>query len=703
MPRCGRCDTDNRPGRRFCSACGDPLARPCPACSFSNAADEQFCGGCGHALPEVPLPKAEVPREAYTPKHLMERVFASRHAMEGEHKQVTVLFCDVVESTALAEQLSAEVMHEVMSRLLALMAEAVHRYDGTVNQFLGDGIMALFGAPVALEDHAFRAVQTALVIQETVQSYAKELSTQHAIDVRVRIGLNTGPVVVGRIGDDLRMDYTAIGDTTHLAFRLQSIAQPDSVIIGEMTHRLVEGYFRTESRGTTTVKGRRQPISIFEVVGRRRRRSMFAIRAERGLTPLAGRDPEIALLRERWERARDGRGQAAAIVGEPGVGKSRLLFEFRRAIGDECRTWLEANCSSIGQSRPYAPILDMLRATLRIDEQDSPTQVETKVRNGVYALDPALEKHVPFLRELFSLPGEDQAVRHLDLQLKRRLTFEALRAFSVAGAATGPIVLVYEDLQWIDKASEDFLVSFVQSMAELPVLLVTTHRPGYAVRWADRTWFTQVALDVLSEREASSVVTALLGTDDVPADLLARIWEKSEGNPLALEEIIATLRERGAVLRDETGIRLSRDSEVTFPPTIQDVVRARIDGLDEPVKDTVRIASAIGREFDVRLLTRVAGPHAEVHQHLAILKTLELVYETRFFPDVTFAFKHAVIQDVAYQSLLHQRKSELHVAIASAIEELHAEQLGEYAPVLDASLRAGATARQSPPICDDRW
>ncbi len=658
MLRCHRCDTDNRDGRRFCAACGGPLARACPACSFSNVADEQFCGGCGRALTEAAPAKGARPREGYTPKHLVERVLASRHAMEGEHKQVTVLFCDVVESTALAEQLSPELMHEMMSQLLGLMAETVHRYDGTVNQFLGDGIMALFGAPVALEDHAFRAVQAALVIQETVQSFVKELRTPHDVDIRVRIGLNTGPVVVGRIGDDLRMDYTAIGDTTHLASRLQSIAQPGSVVIGETTHRLVEGHFRTESLGAVTVKGRRQPVGVFQVVGRRRRRSMFAIRAERGLTPLVGRDHEIALLHECWARAREGRGQAVAIVGEPGVGKSRLLFEFRRAVGDECRTWLEA------------------------DEPDSPTDVEVKLRAGVRALDPELEKHVPFLRELFNLPGEDEAVRHLDPQLKRRLTFEALRAFTVAGATTGPIVLLFEDLQWIDKASEDYLVPFVQSMPELPLLIVTTHRPGYVVRWADRTWFTPVALDVLSEREASSIVTALLGTDDVPTDLLARIWEKSEGNPLALEEIIATLRERGIVVRDETGIRWSRDAEVGFPLTIQDVVRARIDGLDEPVKDTVQIAAAIGREFDGRLLARVAGPHVEADRHLTILKNLEIMQETRFFPDVTFAFKHAVIQDVTYQSLLHHRKSELHAAIGTAIEDLHADRLGEHAGVL---------------------
>jgi class 3 adenylate cyclase/tetratricopeptide (TPR) repeat protein len=679
---CNRCNTQNREERRFCAACGEALARMCPACSFANASDERFCGGCGRALPEAVPDRPPMPREGYTPRHLVERVLASRHAMEGERKQVTVLSYDMVDSSRLAEQLDPEVMHRVMGRLLGLMAEAVHRYDGTVNQYLGDGIMALFGAPVALEDHAVRAVQAALVVQESMASSKEEMEREYGLELRLRAGLNTGPVVVGRIGDDLRMDYTAVGDTTHLAFRLQGIAQPGTVVIAESTHRLVEGHFRTEPLGMVEIKGRRQPVAAFKVVGRRRRRNLFAIRAERGLTPLVGRDHELALLRECWTRAREGRGQAAAIVGEPGVGKSRLLFEFRRAVGEERRIWLEAHCSSIGQSRPYLPLLDMLRAILRIDEDAAPADVEEKLRAGVRALDPGLEKHIPFLRELFNLPGEDPAVRYLDPQMKRRHTFEALRALTAAGATAEPIVFLYEDLHWIDKASEDYLAYFAQSMAGLPVLLLTTHRPGYVVRWADRTWYTQIALDVMSEGEAAAVVAGVLRTDKVPLDLLARISEKSEGNPLALEEITASLLERGVLVRHAGGVRWSGNLEVGFPLTIQDIVRARIDGLEESLKDTVQIASAVGREFDVRLLTRVTGAPAETEQHLATLKRLELVHETRFFPDVAFAFKHAVIQDVVYQSLLQHRRSELHAAIGTAIEELHGDRLEEHAGLL---------------------
>jgi class 3 adenylate cyclase/tetratricopeptide (TPR) repeat protein len=679
--RCHGCHTENRAGRRFCAACGEALATVCPSCAFVNAPDERFCGGCGRAQP-APVGPSPAPREGYTPRHLVERVLASRHALEGERKQVTVLFCDVVDSTRLAEDLDPERMHQVIGRLLALMADAVHRHEGTVNQYLGDGIMALFGAPVALEDHAVRAVLAALTIQDSVAGYAKDLAQLHGVEVRLRMGLNTGPVVVGRIGDDLRMDYTAVGDTTHLAARLQESAAPGAIVTGETTHRLVEGHVLTEPLGTVAVRGRRQPVTAFQVLGRRRRRSHFAVRAERGLTPLVGRERELSVLHDAWQRARDGHGQTVGVSGEPGVGKSRLVFEFRRALSSERRTWLEAHCSSIGQSRPYLPVLEMLRAILHIEDDDAPAVIEDKLRAGVGSADVALDKHLPLLRELFDLPGDDQGVRHLDPQMKRRLTFEALRACTVGATVSAPLVLLYEDLHWIDRTSEDYLDDFVQAIAAWPVLLVTTCRPGYTVRWAHRAWYTEVPLDVLSEPQAHAIVTTLLGTDKVPGDLLARIWEKSEGNPLALEEITGSLRERRVIVVDGGGIRWAADAQVEFPLTIQDVVRARIDALDEPVKDTVEMASAIGREFDVRLLGRVRGAPVEVERHLATLKELALVHETRTFPGIAFAFKHAVIQDVAYQSLLQHRKSELHAAIAQAVEELGADEADTDAAVL---------------------
>jgi class 3 adenylate cyclase/tetratricopeptide (TPR) repeat protein len=676
--KCVRCGVDNREGRRFCGACGASIPNPCAACGFANEPGEAFCGGCGQPLG----PRAAESPQAYTPKHLVERILTSRGALEGERKQVSVVFCDVVDSSRLAEQLDPEAMHEVMDRVLRLMAEAVHRYDGTVNQFLGDGLMALFGAPIALEDHALRAVHAALAIQETVTGYNAQLARERGVELRLRVGVNTGPVVVGRIGDDLRMDYTAVGDTTHLAARLQALAEPGSVLVSEATYRAVEGYVRAQGLGPLAVKGRSEPVRAFKITGRRRRRSRLEVRIERGLSPLAGRGQELALLGECWERAKSGRGQLVGILGEAGVGKSRLLFEFRESLKSEPVTWLEGQCSAYGQGTPYLPFLEVLRAIFQIEDGDHPLQVEEKLRRGVQLLDGGLEDVLPFMRELFQLPGEDHAVRHLDPQTRRRRTFEAIRALILHEARSRPLVLALEDLHWADKTSHDYLGFFVPSIVSMPVLVVTTQRPGHVVGWTDKTWYTQLALDVLSDREVEAMMKGLLGAGEIPERLLRGVAEKAEGNPLAVEEITASLWERGIVTRDADGVRWRGDLTVDFPGTIQDIVRARIDRLDEGVKATVQNASAIGRRFGARLLAAISDTPADVDTHLGTMKDLEVVHEIRFFPELELAFKHAVIQDVAYQSLLAKRRTELHAAIGRALEGLYADQIDEQAAVL---------------------
>ena len=681
--QCPQCRAENREARRFCAMCGEVLTLPCSFCNFVNEAQEKFCGGCGRPLTDLAREKApDLSPEAYTPRHIATKILTSRHALEGEHKQVTVLFCDLVESTRLAEQVDAEIMHQIMDRILKLMAEGVHRYGGTVNQFLGDGVMALFGAPLALEDHALRGVQAALTIQETLSGYGVQLRQEHGVDLRLRMGLNTGPVVVGRIGDDLRMDYTAVGDTTNLAARLQAMAEPGTILIAEATHRRVEGHVRTESLGLFQVKGRSQSVSVFQVTGRRRRRTHLEIRAERGLTPLVGRERDLALLRECWERVKQGRGQAVGIVGEPGVGKSRLLFEFRRTLAEERVVWLEGHCSAMGQASPYLPIMDFLRARLQIEEGDNPLQVKDKIRQGVRQLDESLEQSIPVLEEMFNLPSEDKTPRHMDPQMKQRLTFNALHALTAAAARTTPLVLLVEDLHWVDKTSEDYLAFLAQSMDGKSVLLLTSHRPGYVVKWAERTSYTQLALALFSEHEAELMIAKLLGSQKAPPELARRILEKAEANPLALEEITASLVERGIFVHGDSGLREAANSEIGFPATIQDIVRARIDRLDESVKDTLQIAAAIGREFNATLLERVSQTPAELDRHLNTLKQLELIHDTQFFPEPVCAFKHAVIQDVAYQGLLLQRRQQLHAAIGQAIEELYADHVDDHAAIL---------------------
>ena len=683
--KCPQCQHENTQEARFCNSCGARLEVTCPSCARSNAPGSRFCNQCGHPLEVAAAPVAATTfasPQAYTPKHLAEKILTSRSALEGERKQVTVLFCDIVDSSRLAERLEPEAMHEVMDRALRLMAEAVHRYEGTVNQFLGDGLMALFGAPVAIEDHALRAVQAALAIRETLSGYSEQLKRERGVELQLRLGLNTGLVVVGRIGDDLRMDYTAVGDTTHLASRVQALAEPGTILVAEATHRLVADYVRSEALGPVQVKGRREPVSAWKVIGRKRGRTRLEVSAERGLTPLVGRQRELGVLHDCLARAKAGRGQVVGIVGEPGVGKSRLLYEFKKSLEGDQVTWLEGQCVAYGQTTPYLPVLDILRANFKIEDGDNPLQIREKLHQGLHQLDPALEPILPFLGELFGLPGDDESLKYLDPKDKRKKTFEAIRALTVAGSQRRPLVVVVGDLHWIDKTSEDYYAFLIESLAGMPFLLVTTHRPGYAVRWADKTFYTQLALNLLTEDETEVMLTTLLESRELPPELVRLVRDRAEGNPLFVEEITAALLEHGVIVRQNGGLRWAGTAVTEVPATIQDIIRARIDRLEEPVKRTVQAAAVIGREFGLRLLARISEMAQEVQGYLDTLKHLELIHETRFFPELEYIFKHAVTQDVAYQSLLAHRRKELHGAIGLAIEDLYADRLEEQATIL---------------------
>jgi predicted ATPase len=501
------------------------------------------------------------------------------------------------------------------------------------------------------------------------------------VEIQLRIGLNTGLVVVGRIGDDLRMDYTAVGDATNLAARLQALAEPGGILVAETTHRLIEGYVRSEALGLMAIKGLEKPVAVFRITGRRRARRRFDVMTERGLTPLAGRDRELQLLRDCLVRVKGGRGQTVAIVGEAGVGKSRLLHEFHRSLEGEKITWLEGHCTAYGQAAPYLPVLEVVRTTFGVEEGDNQLQIEEKLRQGVRQLDGALEWVLPFLGELLT-SRVDPTLRHLEPKEKRKKTFEAFRALTAAGVHRRPLIIIQEDLHWIDNTSQDYLAFLVDSLTAIPALLVTTHRPGYSIRWADKTYHRQITLNLLGEREVETMVTSLLGTEALPAELLRIVHEKAEGNPLFVEEITSSLQERGVLVPTSGGVTWARSAAVEFPATVQDIIRARLDRLEDRVKRTAQTAAVIGREFGLGLLARISEVSAEVQGCLETLTHVELIHEKRFFPEMEYVFKHAVIQDVAYQSLLLQRRKDLHTAIGAAIEQLYGDRLDEQASIL---------------------
>ena len=598
--------------------------------------------------------------------------------MERERKQVTVLFTDVVGFTPMSERLDPEEAHLLMEGYFNRLLEQVHRYEGTINQFLGDGIMALFGAPIAHEDHAQRAVLAALDIQRALAEYREQLSTTKGINFRVRIGLNTGLVVVGSISDNLKMEYTAVGDTTNVAARMMALAQPGQILIAENTYKLAADHFVTRPLGGQLVKGKSQLISAYEIIRARELRTRLEAGLEQGLTPFVGREKELALLHDRFAEANAAHGQIVFQMGEPGVGKSRLLLEFRRSLEAGTFTWMTGRCISFGAQMAYLPIIDLLKGFLQVEEADDEAAVIAKCERAVAALGAELAPGVPFLKFLLSVNSGDEAVAKMDAQFRRLRIFEALRALLLKLAQTKPLVLVIEDLHWIDKTSEEVLVYLADSLAAARVLWVLTYRPGYQNPFGDRTYATRQALGPLSKPESLRLAEGVLATAEVPAELRDLISRKAEGNPFFVEEVIKSLLETGALERHNGRYVASGNlAEIHVPDRIQDVIMGRIDRLEDSPKKALQLAAVIGREFTAALLERISDLKGQLSQLLQGLKVLELIYERSLFPELAYMFKHALTQDVAYNSLLIQRRKDLHRLVAMAIEELYAERLAE--------------------------
>jgi class 3 adenylate cyclase/tetratricopeptide (TPR) repeat protein len=685
---CRQCGHANRPEARFCEACGTPLARHCPNCRQEVRPEAKFCDQCGAALSAAAPPEEAVPlREAiidrfharlpgYTPRHLSEKILAGKSAMEGERKQVTVLFADIAGFTAISEQLDPEEVHLLMDGCFARLTEAVHRYEGTVNQYTGDGVMALFGAPIAHEDHPQRALLAALAIQEAMQAYSERLHREKGLEFRLRIGINTGLVVVGRIGDNLRMDYTAQGDTTNLAARLQALAEPGTILVSELTHRLTQGYFTFQALGARQIKGH-APVQVFEVTGRQPGRARIDIAAEHGLTTFVGRRRELELLEALLAKAKGGLGQIVGLVGEAGVGKSRLLLEFRRLVQSEDVTYLEGRCLSYGQSILYLPLVDILKRYFAIEDESDQTTKEVVTRAvGQIGIDPS--ETAPYLYTLLSGQIDDETLQGLAPEARRKQTFEALRALFLAISHHRPLVLVVEDLHWLDQPSEAFLRFLGESLGAAPLMLLVTYRPGYHHTWGEKSYYSQITLHPLSPAESGTLIASVLGVADIPHDLRELIGRKGEGNPFYLEEITKSFLERGIIQRSGSGYRLSRAMTPSdVPETIQDVIVSRIDRLPEEHKHVIQTAAVIGREFAARLLRRIADIQEQLDDCLSELKNLEFIYEKSVFPDLEYIFKHVLTQEAAYNSLLSHRRTRLHSAIGLAIEELHQERLAE--------------------------
>jgi class 3 adenylate cyclase/tetratricopeptide (TPR) repeat protein len=616
-----------------------------------------------------PGPEARTPA-TYTPRHLAERILTSRGALEGERKPVTVLFCDLVGSTALAERLGAEGMHVLVNAFFEVALAEVHRYEGTVNQFLGDGFMALFGAPLAHEDHARRAALAALGVARALRERPVHVASGVDIPLTVRMGLHTGFVVVGAIGDNLRMDYTAVGDTTHLAARLQQLAEPDAILASEATWRLVEGYVHGERVGPVEVKGRSEPVVVARLLGVGPRRSPLEAQGPQGLSHFVGRDRELGTLLDLFAAVEEGRGQAVGTVGEPGVGKSRLLLEFRHRLAGRPVTYLQGRCLSYGAAIPYVPAIDIVRANCGIAETDTAEAMAEKVRFGLeeLGLDPA--EAMPYLLRLLGGKEPGGQLEALGPEVIKVRTFEALRQMCLRGSRRRPLVLEVEDLHWVDRTSEEYFAFLAESLAGASILLLATYRPGYRPPWSDRSFATQLSLRRLPTDESLSIVRSVLPATDAGDPLARLILDKAEGNPFFLEELARAVSDQGL------------GAGLPVPDTVHGVLTARIDRLGEEPKRVLQTASVLGREFAPRLLAAIWDGPGGPDPHLRELVRLEFLLERSTGEEVVYAFKHALTQDVAEATLLPSRRRELHRRAGEALERFHPERLAELAPRL---------------------
>ncbi|PYM64570.1 MAG: hypothetical protein DMD79_06255, partial [Candidatus Rokuibacteriota bacterium] len=498
--QCPRCQHENRGGRHFCAECGAPFALSCPSCGASNEFGEKFCGGCGTSL--TPAAQKKEPRfnspRSYIPKYLAEKILVSRSALEGERKQITVLFADLKGSMELLADRDPEEARQLLDPVLQRMMEAVHRYEGTVNQVMGDGIMALFGAPVAHEDHAVRACYAALDMQAAIRRYAEDVRRVHGIKVQIRVGLNSGEVVVQAIGSDLRMDYTAVGQTTHLAARMVGLA---------------EGYIDVKPTGPVPVKGLEAPVEVYELIGAGSQRSRLHAAAARGLTRFVARDVELDQLRQALGLAAAGHGQVVAVVGEPGVGKSRLVWEVTHS--HRTHGWMIAQASSVsyGKATPFLPVIDLLKGYFKVQERDDQRVICEKVVGKVLALDRALEAMLPALLTLLDVPADDPEWQTLDPPQRHQRTLDALKRLLLRESQVQPLLVVFEDLHWIDSETEALLDSLVESVPTTRLLVLVNYRPEYEHRWGSKTYYTQLRLDPLPPESAGELLRVLLGDD----------------------------------------------------------------------------------------------------------------------------------------------------------------------------------------------
>jgi class 3 adenylate cyclase/tetratricopeptide (TPR) repeat protein len=671
------CKSANPEAVKFCGNCGAPLENRCARCGNENPPQFKFCGECGAPLNAsfVSVQSGTAQDSIVTP--LRPPSVEAHELPGGERKTVTALFADIKGSTELMEDLDPEEAQAFIDPALQLMIEAARRYDGYIVQSTGDGIFALFGAPVAREDHPQRALHAALRMQAAIREYAAKLRAEGRVPIEIRVGVNTGEVVVRSIQTGERIEYTPIGHTANLASRLQAIAPTGSVVLSGHTAPLVAGYFELRSLGPVKVKGLSEPVEVYEALRPGPLRTRLEASALRGLTKLCGRRTELESVKQKLELVRTGQGQVLALAGDAGVGKSRLFYEFKAAASDGCLV-LEAFAVSHGKGSPYLPVVELLAEYFGIIDSDDLRRRREKVGGKILMLDRTLEDTLPYLFTLMGIRNGDDPLARMDPQIRRARTLEAIRRILIRESLNQPLILIFEDLHWIDGGTQALLDLMVDSIENAHVLMLLNYRPEYGHRWTDRSYHAVMELRPLPAECAEELLSALLGSSRSLADLKQLIIERTEGNPFFIEEMVRVLFDQGILARNGE-VKLTRGlAEVKLPPTVQGIIAARIDRLPPAQKEMLQTVAVLGMEFTLSLAREVASVSRQLEQTLYELQANDFIHEEPDQHDTRYAFKHVLTQEVVYGSLLGERRRLLHARAAHAIETIFAGRLDDY-------------------------
>jgi class 3 adenylate cyclase/predicted ATPase len=680
--RCSNCGSQNPGEKKFCGDCGASLANRCQKCDAENAPGKRFCGDCGAPLAaDAPPSRAKILTATLTEPEIRvtpEQAAAGTLA-EGERKAVTALFADIKGSIELMEDLDPEDTRRVVDPALTLMMDAAHRYDGYVVQSSGDGVFVLFGAPSAHEDHPQRALLAALRMQQEIKKLAGSMRAEGRAPIQVRIGLNTGEVVVRPIQTGKRhVEYTPIGHTANLASRMQTLAEPSSVVVSEATFRLCEGYFTFRALGPARIKGISEPVNVYEVTGLGVLRTRLQRSAGRGLTKFVGREREMNAMRRALELAKQGHGQIVAAIGEAGLGKSRLFYEFKATAQSGCLV-LETFSVSHGKASAYLPIIEFLNNYFEIEAEDDARKRREKITGKVLTLDRMLEDALPYLFALLGVEETFDALAQMDAQARARRTLDVIKRILLRESLSQPLLLIFEDLHWIDAQTQALLDLLADAIANARVLLLVNYRPEYRHGWGSKTHYAQLRLDPLGQENAEELLGALVGDDAALQPLRRLIIEKTHGNPFFMEETVQVLLDEGVLVRNGV-VRLTRPlGELKIPPTVQAILAARIDRLPTDEKELLQTLAVIGKEFPLGLVRQVTEKSRDdLERMLRNLQLGEFIYEQPALPDVEYNFKHSLTLEVAYNSVLTERRRALHERTGAAIESLYAEGLDDH-------------------------